>query len=73
MDRPSFAVTVRLPSRTEYWYTENLPQPGTTMSYCGGTYLVVSCEEVDGSGYVLRLAEPEPEPAPSEFVEPLPA
>jgi hypothetical protein len=59
MDRPSYAVTVRLPMRTEYWQTESLPEPGTTVSYCGHDYLVVSCEHVRGGGYVARFAETE--------------
>lgn len=71
MDRPSYAVTVRLPTRTEFWHTETLPRPGTTISYCGREYHVVSCEQVPGSGYVLQLSELEP--GPSSGVEPLPA
>jgi hypothetical protein len=71
VDRPSYAVTVRLPMRTEYWHTETLPRPGTTISYCGEPYLVVSCERLGRSNYVLRLAEPEASGAGT--AQPLPA
>jgi hypothetical protein len=64
LDRPSYSVTVRLPTRTEYWHTEALPRPGATISYCGQSYFVVSCEQLNGSGYILTLAEPELEPEP---------
>jgi hypothetical protein len=56
-DRLSYAVTVRLPTRTEFWQTESLPRPGTTIAYCGHEYLVVSCDHLRGAGYVARFAE----------------
>ena len=60
MERSSHSVTVRMPTRTDYWQTAHLPRPGTTISYCGHTYLVVSCEErAAETGYVVELAEAE--------------
>jgi hypothetical protein len=67
MDRPSYTVTVRLPTRTEYWHTESLPRAGTTISYCGRQYLVVSCEQQRNAGYIARLAEPEVDASPVGF------
>jgi hypothetical protein len=60
LEQPTYAITVRLPSWTEYWQAASLPSAGGTISHCGRAYVVVSCEHLNGSAYVLQLAERDP-------------
>lgn len=66
MSSASYSLTVRFPSGTEFWHTEKLPEPGSTISHYGRQYLVVSCEQLSRDAFALRVAEHET----SESTEP---
>ena len=52
-----YALIVRLPSGGEYWWTENLPVVGDTVSHAGSQYLVVGCEPEEEGRFVLTLQD----------------
>jgi hypothetical protein len=52
-----YALTVRLPSGREYWYTQNVPEVGEAVSYKGVRYVVVSCEKADDERLILTFEE----------------
>jgi hypothetical protein len=51
------ALTVRLPSGTEYWYAQEVPEAGDFVSRLGTRYVVVSREPADEQQTVVTLAE----------------
>jgi Lon protease-like protein len=53
------SLIVRLPSGTEYWYAEELPEPGETVSHFGTAYHVCSVEQTGDDRFVITLAEEE--------------
>jgi hypothetical protein len=53
------ALIVRLPSGTEYWYS-NVPEVGAALTYLGTRYVVVSTEPGEDERIVVTLAVEEP-------------
>ena len=53
------ALVVRLPSGTEYWYAQEVPDVGEVVSRFGTRYVVLSCEPSDDSRTIVTLAEEE--------------
>jgi hypothetical protein len=53
------AFIVRLPSGTEYWYAEEIPAVGETVSHFGNRYLVLSAAPSDDDRIVITLADEE--------------
>lgn len=54
-----YALIVRLPSGTEYWYAQEVPAVGEIVSHFGTRYFVLSCESSDDERVVVTLAEEE--------------
>lgn len=52
-------LTVRLPSGSEYWFTDNVPAVGESLSHAGARYLVVSCENEGDDRFVVTLKAEE--------------
>ena len=52
-----YALIVRLPSGTEYWYAQDVPEVGEIVSHFGTRYLVLSCDPSDDDRVVVTLAE----------------
>ncbi|TML22188.1 MAG: hypothetical protein E6G11_05595 [Actinobacteria bacterium] len=50
------ALIVRLPSGTEYWYAEEVPEVGEIVSHFGTRYLVLSAEPSENERIVITLA-----------------
>lgn len=55
-----YALIVRLPSGTEYWYAEEVPEVGETVSRYGKRYQVLSAEPGEDDRVVITLTEEEP-------------
>ena len=53
------ALIVRLPTGTEYWYSQEVPEVGEIVSRLGTRYVVLSCEPSEDSRMVVTLAEEE--------------
>jgi hypothetical protein len=53
------ALIVRLPSGTEYWYAEEVPEIGEVVSQYGKRYLVQSAEPSEDERIVITLTEEE--------------
>jgi hypothetical protein len=51
------ALIVRLPSGTEYWYSQEAPGAGEIVSHFGTRYVVLSSEPSDDERVVITLAE----------------
>jgi hypothetical protein len=51
------ALIVRLPSGTEYWYAQEVPDVGEIVSRFGTRYVVLACEPSEDSRTVVTLAE----------------
>jgi hypothetical protein len=61
MPGSSYSVTVRFPSATEYWHSENVPVAGTRLWHGRREYRVVSCEHLAENVVVVNVAEVEVE------------
>lgn len=53
------ALIVRLPSGTEYWYAQEVPDVGEIVSHFGTRYVVLTCEPSEDNRMVVTLAEEE--------------
>lgn len=53
------ALIVRMPSGTEYWYVEDVPDVGDIVSYHGTRYVVLSSKPSDDERIVITLEEEE--------------
>jgi hypothetical protein len=53
------ALVVRLPSGTEYWYAQEVPEVGEFVSRFGTRYVVLACEPAEDERTVVTLAEEE--------------
>jgi hypothetical protein len=54
-----YALIVRLPSGTEYWYAQEVPEVGEIVSHFGTRYSVLSCEPCEDERVLVTLAEEE--------------
>ena len=54
------ALIVRLPSGTEYWYAEEVPEVGEVVTQYGKRYVVLSTEPSEDERVVITLTEEEP-------------
>ena len=50
------ALVVRLPSGTEYWYAQEVPEVGEFVAHLGTRYVVVTCDESEEERVVVTLA-----------------
>ena len=55
----SHALIVRLPSGTEYWYAQEVPEVGEIVSRFGTSYVVLACEPAEDERTVVTLAAEE--------------
>ena len=53
------ALIARLPSGTEYWYAEVVPEVGEIVTHFGTRYLVLSAEPSEDDRIVITLADEE--------------
>jgi hypothetical protein len=53
------ALIVRLPSGTEYWYAQEVPDIGEIVSHFGTRYVVLACDPTEDARMVVTLAEEE--------------
>jgi hypothetical protein len=51
------ALIVRLPSGTEYWYAQEVPDVGEIVSHFGTKYVVLTCEPAEDNRTVVTLTE----------------
>lgn len=51
------ALIVRLPSATEYWYAQEVPEVGEIVSHFGTNYVVLTREPSEDQRMVITLAE----------------
>jgi hypothetical protein len=58
MSKPH-ALIVRLPSGTEYWYAQEVPEEGEIVSHYGTRYLVLASEPAEDGRVVVTLVEEE--------------
>ncbi len=55
----SHALIVRLPSGTEFWYAQEVPEVGEIVSRFGTRYVVLAIETAEDERAVVTLAEEE--------------
>ena len=62
------ALIVRLPSGTEYWYADDVPEVGERVAQYGKRYLVLAAEPSEDERIVITLTEEE-EPTADPLIE----
>lgn len=58
------SLTVRFPTQTEFWYSENVPAVGDVVERNGSRYVVTSSEKAGDERYVVTLELDSPDRKP---------